>query len=307
MKASIKFRDEQKPLFRAKIPLNIIGLPFQSGIVAGETKELSLNLATFFESGPQLKLAYRPNDSINPFSVIFKTGIGHFGSPISSSLNMSAEFNLTGGSQNPTFFVHFKPQFGDFTVKKTQSSVFKKKINSSVDSIDNELKFSDSAVNSHPPVSGAVNGVLSDVELSATTAVPVSKYGRLNFRWGVRVPGLPATDEMATVVMKKSNKSTAGISFQKLPVLLINKIGIEHVARGDCVQLQKVSPVASDVADPFLGVKKQIEIIQMENEALKKAMENLKCEFSVVKSGTNTVRVNGGDRGIKDGELKDEC
>uniref|UniRef100_A0A2P2PXG3 Uncharacterized protein n=1 Tax=Rhizophora mucronata TaxID=61149 RepID=A0A2P2PXG3_RHIMU len=61
MKASLKFREDQKPLFRAKAPLSIFGLPFQSGIVAGESKELTLNLATFFESGPSIKIAYRPN------------------------------------------------------------------------------------------------------------------------------------------------------------------------------------------------------------------------------------------------------
>ncbi|KAK1408749.1 hypothetical protein QVD17_40774 [Tagetes erecta] len=130
MKASIKLRDEQKPLFRAKIPLNILGLPFQSGIVAGESKELSLNLATYFESAPLM-----------------------------------------------------------------------------VDLFDNgnKFKFSDSPF----------AGVFSDAELTATTAVPLRKNATLNFRWGFKLP--------ATVLMKKSmNKSTAAISIQKLPVLLIN-------------------------------------------------------------------------------------
>ncbi|KVI03502.1 hypothetical protein Ccrd_018184 [Cynara cardunculus var. scolymus] len=219
MKASMKFREEQKPLFRAKVPLNILGFPFQSGVVAGESKELSLNLSTFFESGPSVKVAYRPNDSINPFSLVFKTGIGHLGSPISSSLNMSAEFNLIGGAQNPT---------------------------------------------------------------------------NLNFRWGFR---LPATEETAMVLMKKNNKSTAGISFQTLPVLIINKIGIEHVARDHCRTSSKAGPGSSDVADAFLGVKKQLEMIQAENGMLRKAMDNLKAEFSAVKSGNNAVRFNGGDKG----------
>ncbi|CAN1188873.1 hypothetical protein LINPERPRIM_LOCUS35728 [Linum perenne] len=79
MKASIKFRDEQKsPLFRGKIPLNILGFPFLSGIVAGDSKELSLNLSTFFDSGPSLKVAYWPNDSWNPFSFVVKTGMRNF-------------------------------------------------------------------------------------------------------------------------------------------------------------------------------------------------------------------------------------
>lgn len=280
MKASIKLRDEQKPLIRAKIPLNILGFPFQSGIVAGESKELSLNLTTHFESGPSIKLAYRPNDSINPFSLVFKTGIGHFGSPISSALNMSAEFSFVNGGQNPSFFVHFKPQFGDFTVKKTHSSAFKKQINDEDSPVvvdlfnnSNKFKFSESPL----------AGVFSDVEWAATTAVPLRKNATLNFRWGFK---LPATEDTATVLMKKSmnmNRSTAAISFQKLPVLLINKIGIEHVARSDCGKLSKVGPGDGDMADAFLIVKKQMEIIQAENGMLKKTMDNLKGEFTAFK------------------------
>ncbi|KAI3811687.1 hypothetical protein L1987_21415 [Smallanthus sonchifolius] len=300
MKASMKFREEQKPLFRAKVPLNILGFPFQSGIVAGESKELSLNLSTFFESGPSVKIAYRPNDSANPFSLVFKTGIGHYGSPISSALNMSAEFNLIGGSQNPSFFVHFKPQFGDFSVKKIQSSVFKKQVTGGggvsdedapvvVDLFDSSKKFSASPLFS--PAAGVVRSVLSDVDLTATTAIPLRKNATLNFRWGLR---LPETEDTATVLMKKSNKSTAAISFEKLPVLLINKIGIEHVACADCKRSSKVGPPSSDVADAFLAVKKQLEIIQADNGTLRKTMDGLKGEFAAVKSGTNAVK---GDMG----------
>ncbi|KAJ6304153.1 hypothetical protein OIU77_017934 [Salix suchowensis] len=125
MKASLKFREERNPLLRAKVPLNILGLPFQSGIISGESKELSLNLSTFFQSGPSVKISYRPNDTWNPFSLVIKTGTGHFGSPVSSSMIMSAEFNLLSkGDSNlkPIFMLHFKPQFGDFSIKKSQSS-----------------------------------------------------------------------------------------------------------------------------------------------------------------------------------------
>ncbi|KAK9069209.1 hypothetical protein SSX86_013325 [Deinandra increscens subsp. villosa] len=299
MKASMKFREDQKPLFRAKVPLNILGFPFQSGIVAGESKELSLNLSTFFESGPSVKIAYRPNDCSNPFSLVFKTGIGHFGSPISSALNMSAEFNLIGGGQNPSFFVHFKPQFGDFSLKKTQSSVFGKQINGAgavsdedapvvVELFESGKKFSNSPFAS--PAAGLVKTVLSDVELTATTAVPLRKNATLNFRWGMR---LPATEDTATVLMKKSNKSTAEISFQKLPVLLINKIGIEHVAPSECIASGKGGPLSGHVADAFFAVKKQMEIIQAENGTLRKTMDDLKSEFSAVKSGSNAVKVKG--------------
>ncbi|KAL3586496.1 hypothetical protein D5086_013363 [Populus alba] len=109
MKASLKFREEQNPLFRAKVPLSIVGLPFQSGIIAGESKELSLNLSTFFESGPSFKFSYRPNDTWNPFSLVIKTGTGPFGSPVSSSMIMSAEFNLLGKDGTTLHVIVFEP------------------------------------------------------------------------------------------------------------------------------------------------------------------------------------------------------
>lgn len=123
MKASLKLREGQKPLVRAKIPINILGLPLISGIAAGDSKELCLHLGTFWDAGPAIKFAYKPNDTWNPFSMVLKTGIGEWGSPSGAALAMSAEINLLGRG-NPSFFLNFKPQFGDFTIKKSVRSSF---------------------------------------------------------------------------------------------------------------------------------------------------------------------------------------
>ncbi|PWA44946.1 hypothetical protein CTI12_AA521360 [Artemisia annua] len=285
MKASIKFRDEQKPLFRAKIPLNIIGFPFQSGIIAGESKELSLNLTSFFETGPTVKFAYRPNDSVNPFSLVFKTGIGHFGSPINSSFNMSAEFDLITSFQNPnpSFKVHFKPRLGDFSVKKTVKTervVVKKQGDGGGD------EHAPVIVDFESPVSGVVRGVVDDVEVAAVTSVALRRNAKVNFRWGVRVP--PSEDDTAIVLMKNDNNSMAGISFEKLPFLFLNKIGIEHTGNGnsECRTVSKTGRKSVDVAEVFTGVKKQLDVVQGENVALRKALDNLRSEFSVVKNGS---------------------
>lgn len=121
MKASLKLREGQKPLVRAKIPLSILGLPLVSGIYAGDSKELCLHLGTFWDTGPALKLAYKPNDSWNPFSVILKTGTGEWGSPAGAAMTMSAEINLLGRG-NPSFCLQLKPQFGDFTLSQSARS-----------------------------------------------------------------------------------------------------------------------------------------------------------------------------------------
>lgn len=290
MKASIKFRDEQKPLFRAKIPLNIIGFPFQSGIIAGESKELSLNLTSFFEAGPTVKFAYRPNDSVKPFSLVFKTGIGHFGSPINSSFNMSAEFDLLTSFQNPnpSFKVHFKPRLGDFTVKKTVKTervVVKKQGDGGGD------EHAPVIVDFESPVSGVLRGVVDDVEVAAVTSVALRRNAKVNFRWGVRVP---PSEDTVIVLMKNDNNSMAGISFDKLPFLFLNKIGIEHTGNGnnECRNVSKTGRKSVDVAEVFTGVKKQLDVVQGENVALRKALDTLRSEFSAVKNGNNNKELS---------------
>ena len=66
MKASLKFREKRRPELRVKIPLSILGFLFQSKIFASESKELTLNLSTFFEFGPSIKIAHCPNYTWNP-------------------------------------------------------------------------------------------------------------------------------------------------------------------------------------------------------------------------------------------------
>jgi len=311
MKASIKFREEQKPLVRAKIPLNIANLPFQSSIVAGESKELSLNLSTFFNSGPSLKVAYKPNDSLNPFTLVFRTGIGHFGSPINSPMSMSAEFNLVGTQKsNPRFFIHFKPKVGDFCIKKSQSSEFDGKSVKSIQpksKLDDDVlvetteKFYGKRIGVLPETvaaSGVVGGLLSGVEATARSVLPVANRALVSFRWGVRFPGGVKSD------------LTAGILAQELPVLVMNKIGIEHVADGDKKESNKVvsglNLQGSDgVGETYLVVKRQLEVIQVENEMLRKTMNDLKSEFAAGKwtvptaGGGELGKYREGERGAK--------
>lgn len=303
MKASLKFREDQKPLLRAKVPLSILGLPFQSGVIAGESKELTLNLGTFFESGPSIKIAYRPNDTWNPFSLVVKTGTGPFGSPISSSMLMSAEFNLIGRG-NPSFMLHFKPQFGDFSIKKSQSSVFDgklvKSLNGAVPEDDSSIEVvekpfmngaSSKTALAVDSTAGTIAGLFSGIEVAARTTLPVRGRAVVNFRWGVRVP---AEVKSVGENPNPNPNPTAGISFQKIPFLVMNKIGIEHVDGGD--SKKKTSPdvnfppASGDVAEACFTVKRQLEILHAENGLLKKAVEDLRREFNSVGDSSSGER-----------------
>nr|KYP53950.1 hypothetical protein KK1_000115 [Cajanus cajan] len=286
MKASLKFREEhEKPLFRAKVPLSVFGMPFQSGVVAGEAKELSLSLASFFDSGPSLKLSYRPNDSKNPFSLTVKTGTGPFGSPLRSSMLMTCEFSLPTRTASPLFMLHFKPRFGDFTFKKTQSSVFDGKpfasLNPQNDVVqdarhDSPVIDPSSAASSLPFLdSGA--GMFSGVEVAARTTLPVRGRAAVKFRWGVRVPA----------------ELKAGSAFRSVPFLVMDKIGVEH--------MMEAAP--GDVADVCLAVKRQMEILQAENGLLRSAVEDLRREIVGVRSGGSEFG-EGRNGGARKGEKK---
>ncbi|KAG7570134.1 hypothetical protein ISN45_Aa04g027690 [Arabidopsis thaliana x Arabidopsis arenosa] len=292
MKASMKFREEQKPILKAKIPLSILGLPLQSGIVAGESKELSLNLSTSFESGPSLKIAYRPNDTWNPFSLIVKTGTGSFGSPISSSMIMSAEFNFVGKG-NPSFMLHFKPRFGDFSIKKSHSSSSAfKSMNGSVSEEDSSIEVVDvPVVNGYAGAfkrvtvlpsacAGDIAGLISGVDCSARTCLPLRGRAVVNFRWGIRVP----------TEIKHDFNPTAVISLRRIPFLVMNKIGIVHVDGSNVEQTKSVNKPrqvsgsnSADVAEACLAVRRQMEELRTENSQLKRSVEDLRQEITNVR------------------------
>lgn len=300
MKASIKFREEQKPLIRAKVPLSILNVPFQSGIVAGESKDLSLSLGTLFDSGPSFKVAYLPNDSHNPFRFVFKTGIGHFGSPVSSPFTMSAEFNLVG-NQNPSFFIHFKPQFGDFFAKKSHSSsVLTKSLSSKSNGVgpiqngfetpvlnteyfEEKAAFLGSKVVGLPAesaVAGALENLFSGTVVSARTSFPVRNRTVVNFRWGLRFPKVPAAEDPDTVILGNTGfPSPAGMSFRHCPLLVMNKISIEHVAKDDSKKGKNL-PGNADLTQACLDVKQQLETIQAENGLLRNALNDLRSEIA---------------------------
>ncbi|GFQ05439.1 hypothetical protein PHJA_002688000 [Phtheirospermum japonicum] len=212
---------------------------------------------------------------------------------------MSAEFNLVGNNQNPRFLIHFKPEFGNFSLKKSRSSGFVKgfgeKLNggvfSGVDFVNNgHLKG-----NAFFP---AAAEILKSTELSARTSLPVRNSVAVNFRWGLRVPPREAAeDELDAVVVRKGGDRMAGFG---LPFLVMNKVGIEHVAK-DKSKKEKVGPQSGDVAGACLELKKQLEAIQAENGLMSKALSDLRSDIAAGKMDflaehRNNKYSNSGDK-----------
>ncbi|KAJ4959284.1 hypothetical protein NE237_026395 [Protea cynaroides] len=267
MKLSAKIRDEQhhqNPLLRAKIPISIFGLPFTSAVTAGDPSDLSFSLRTSSTSGPSLRLSYNPNTTTtNPFSLTLKSGVGLFGSPNNSPLIMSAHFNLLG-NPIPTFSLHIKPQFGDFSLKKTTLSASS---STSVNTNDHSKE------NGGTEINGLVwrdlsefhsrpDGFLSGVAVMAKTVLPVTKRAVVRFRWGVNFP--------PDFSVKK-----------KFPYLTFDKVGIERVEEGQEVK-SKSSSSSSSLGDLEMlkgmcfWMSREVEVLQKENREMRDSLEEIR-------------------------------
>lgn len=174
--------------------------------------------------------------------------------------------------------LHFKPSFGDFSFKKSQSSIFDHSTvfsspneDGSVEEVDSPVMSAFSAKKISARAS-AISNLFSGMEVAARTAVPVRGRAVVNFRWGVRVPA----------EMKFRDDVAAGLSFQKIPFLVMDKIGIEHVDGGDLKGKKEkglVLPGNADVAEGFFKLKQQLEVLQGENGLLRNAVEDLRREI----------------------------
>ncbi|GFP85127.1 hypothetical protein PHJA_000656500 [Phtheirospermum japonicum] len=144
-------------------------------------------------------------------------------------MTMNAEFNLIG-NQNPSFFIHFKPNLGDFSLKKSHSSDFVKnlgeKFNGGEDVFVNSGYFKGASfflatAESKAAAGEVANRLVKGVELGARTSMPLRDFAVVNCRWGLRVPPQEAVaDEVDAVVVGRRGDRTGGI---KLPLLVMKK------------------------------------------------------------------------------------
>ncbi|CAA0842020.1 Unknown protein [Striga hermonthica] len=243
----------------------------RGGVVAGDSKELSLNLGTFLDSGPSLRFSYCLNDSKNPFGFVFKTGVRHFGSPANSPVMMSAEFNLVGG-RNHSFFIHFKPNVGDFSLKKSHSSDLVKCLGEKPSGGGGRVEGGGGVV---------VGELLKGTELGARIRVPLRDLAVVNFRWGLRDP--PRADEMDTVVVGRKGSGEWPGGLVRMPLLVMNNIGIEHVVRSKESKVGPGDRPEKLLTEAYLDVKKQLEAIHAENGLLGKALRELKSDMAAGK------------------------
>ncbi|KAL0334224.1 UNVERIFIED_CONTAM: hypothetical protein Sangu_1578600 [Sesamum angustifolium] len=112
--------------------------------------------------------------------------------------------------------------------------------------------------------------------------MPVRDFAMVNFRWGLRVPPQEAAaDEGDAVVVGRRDDRAGGI---KLPLLVMNKIAIEHVSKANS-KGEKAGPTEKydKLAEACLEVRKQLDVIQAENGLLSKALSELRSDIAAGK------------------------
>ncbi|CAN6460267.1 unnamed protein product [Victoria cruziana] len=331
MKASMKLRDDQKPLLRAKVPVGILGFPFVSGISGGDASDLSFSIQTAWIRGLSLKFSYRPNDSYNPFVFAVKSGITLPNSlERSPVLAMGAEFNLLRRG-NPCFMLQIKPEFGDFSLRRSVVSPSDRNHRGKLGASGNEipvenrgdngmgdipverlLSFKDSSRPS--AVADGMHAFVSGTAIMARTKVPLTKNGFLKIRWGVNFP----PDMHAA-------SSSFGHSFTsvKLPFLTVNKISVENVESASGAPPTEYPQkegwhLEAPLSKGMLAMMKEdMEALRRENNLVRESIHELKSaigkqngghklgmELSDVDDKIKKKR-NGADNGTRDRKLPD--
>ncbi|KAH7578610.1 hypothetical protein JRO89_XS01G0405000 [Xanthoceras sorbifolium] len=302
MKLSLKLQDEH-PLLKAKVPITIFSHPFTSSLITTATsatpQDLSFSLSTNFSSGPSLRFIYTPvsttsvttttattTTTTSPFSLSLKSGLGLFGSPHDSPLIFSAHFSLSPtnpSSVTPSFFLHFKPQLGNFSLRKTTSSSNPSPTISGSHSVSGAHLQSGSSSNSE-----FTNGLVSneasgwqDLKLETTNA---TENGFSNFNSSFH-NGVDSSNGIGFVKERAMVWRDAD-SEVKLPYLTVNKIGIERVEKVEEVKKNKKKNVEGNAGDLELlkgmcfWMKRDLEALEKENRDMKQCLEEMRMGVS---------------------------
>uniref|UniRef100_A0A0A9GA89 Uncharacterized protein n=1 Tax=Arundo donax TaxID=35708 RepID=A0A0A9GA89_ARUDO len=306
MKASIKFREDDRPLLRAKVPVGVLGLPFLSGLAAGgDAKDLRFDLSTAFPSGPALRLSYRPNDPLQPFALSVRTGLGPLGSPARAPFALAAEFNLLS-SNAPAFSLLFKPRIGDFALTSSVCSppppapapapaplaIKMADLTTNSDDHDRDghrtFSFSGNGFAANVAAAagrggGGVGALLSGMRVTTRSMLPLWSKASLRFQWGLRVP----PELKAALADDGCGRKAGSLAISKLPLLVMNKITIEHTPRApsksEADKKRKNEAPPAGEREEFSLMKRQLEALNAESTMLRHAVEDLCAEIEAGK------------------------
>ncbi|XP_074575254.1 uncharacterized protein LOC141831749 [Curcuma longa] len=253
-----------------------------------------LLFSTAFASGPSLHLSYRPNKPSAPFALILKIGLSALGHPDKGApSSMAVEVGLLAcpGGAGPVFSVRFKPQIRDFAIKKTITSVTAAAISAKptpngdgfeAPIAENHFEKKSNGFFSKDDVAEGIHGLVSRYEVTTSTVLLIRAHTTLKFKWGLTI-----SPELRAAI---GGRTANDISLNKLPLLVMSKISIEHgSASGSTREEQDI-----ESQERSSSVRRELESMQAENVALRKAVEELWNEVRCWKSVAPVVG-RGGD------------
>ncbi|GAY67399.1 hypothetical protein CUMW_256130 [Citrus unshiu] len=265
MKLSLKLPDDSQntqnpPILKVKIPITIFNQPFISYLtttttttktVAADSQHLSFSLGTNFPSGPSFKLNYSRLSttctSTTPFSFSLKSGLGLFGSPQDSPLIFYAHFSLSYTNPTnftPTFLLHFKPQFGNFSLHKTTLS-----------SNSNPANYGLHLQSGSPSNTEFANRSISDESSGWQDLKLEPRNGNGNGRFFNGVDSI-RSDGIGVMMNLRWGVNLLVDSEVKMPCLTLNKIGIERVEKVE--EVKRGKNFESDISN-FIMREEEIE------------------------------------------------
>ncbi|PON57094.1 hypothetical protein PanWU01x14_176840 [Parasponia andersonii] len=316
------FYHPNPPLLKAKIPISIFNQPFLTSIYTTPTattttspaSHLSFSLSSDFDSGPSLRFSYSPTSTTSPpFSLSLKSGLGLFGSANHSPLVFKAHFSFS--STNPTFSLHFKPQFGNFSLKKTTFSNPNGDLVSGSGSdrgvrLDSGSRSDNGLGNGFVPEGSSAWQELKLEPCSGKNGVAdgdckVGGFGVCSNGGGERALAWKDSEKdgflsgitvMARTVLPVTKRVAVnmkwGVNFpsnlgSKMPYLTLNKIGIERVEEEkEEKKKKKKTSDESSVSDLELlkgmcfWMRRDLELLEKENREMKQSLEQMKSGVS---------------------------
>ncbi|CAA7406672.1 unnamed protein product [Spirodela intermedia] len=276
MKASAKIRQERRatPLFRAKVPVAVLGFPFVAAAsTGGDPGDLSFQLRTAFSGGPSLRFTFLPDPppAKTPFSITLSSGVGLWGSPEQSPLIVSAHLPLSSSAAAPaalSFSIQIRPSLGDFSLKRSAGGP----LSAAAQNPNPFPKENGGGLYRPMPVetdghrrpvaavAAAEWDLIAGTTVAVRTTLPVARGAAVRLRWAV---SLPAAAE-------------GGFTFSglRLPSLAVDKISVESSVNGEG-QPAAAAAAAEEKGIP-LWMKTDLEILRREHGLIREGLEELR-------------------------------
>uniref|UniRef100_A0ACD5Y3V4 Uncharacterized protein n=1 Tax=Avena sativa TaxID=4498 RepID=A0ACD5Y3V4_AVESA len=115
------------------------------------------------------------------------------------------------------------------------------------------------------------------MRLTTRSMLPLWNKASLRFQWGLRVP----PELKAALADDGYGRKAGNLAVSKLPLLVMNKITIEHTPRQHLKSEGEKKSAAAAQGEGFSLLKRQLEALNDESIMLRHSVEGLRAEIGV--------------------------